>query len=238
MAEACHRCGRDSSAVRLVCVTKGVPAERVQVVIELGERELGESRVQESRAKQIALGSRLEAQGSDPQPSASNLQPIRWHLIGHLQRNKVREAVGRFDMIHSVDSPALIDELERRAGESSKRITEALIQVNVSGESTKHGCRPNEALGLAESVRRCAHLTLSGFMTIAPFSEKPEQTRPYFRALRKLRDRSAESLNLESATLNLSMGMSNDFEVAIEEGATLVRIGTAIFGAREMRQET
>ena len=202
---ACRRCGRDPASVTLVAVTKGVAVETVREAVGLGVRDLGENRVQEARAKHAALDS----------------VKIRWHLIGHLQRNKAKDAIRMFDVVHSVDSSALVEELDRRA---DKQI-ETFIQVNVSGETTKFGCAPDEAPALAQAVNACAHLRLKGLMTIAPFADDPEHARPHFRRLRELRD------NLQSS-LQLSMGMSHDFEVAIEEGADVIRVGTAIFGAR------
>ncbi len=243
--EACRRCGRTSSAVTLVAVTKGVSADVMQKAIALGVMELGENRVQEARQKQNALGSRLKAQGNSLQPSALSLQRhVRWHLIGHLQSNKVKRALELFDVIHSVDSLELIEELERQAakwaqgsrlkaqGGRAVASVGIFIQVNVSGERTKFGCRPEDTVALVRAVTQGPHLSLRGLMTIAPFVEDPERTRPHFQKLRRLRDDVAVAFSLEPSTLSLSMGMSQDFEVAIEEGADLVRIGSAIFGER------
>lgn len=202
----------------LIGVTKTVPADVVGEAIRAGLTDLGENRVQEAQAKRAAL-------------TASG--PVRWHLIGHLQRNKVKQALELFGVIHSVDSLALANELDRHAGQRGTRV-DALVQVNVSGEATKFGCAPQEAVSLAHSVTRLAHLRLVGLMTMAPFAEDPEAARPHFRRLRQVRDEI-------DASLKLSMGMSGDFEVAIEEGADFVRIGTAIFGERktgDRRQET
>lgn len=213
--QACERSGRPPSAVTLVAVTKGVAASRVQEAVALGISDLGENRVQEARDKRPAV------QADGPR--------IRWHLIGHLQRNKTGPAAELFDVIHSIDSSELVDALERQAAGCGRTI-EGLIQVNVSGEATKSGCRPEAAEQLAAALARSPHVRFAGLMTLAPFSDDPEHARPHFRALRALRDR------LQSGTdtpLRLSMGMSHDFEVAIEEGADLVRIGTAIFGARD-----
>ena len=225
--DACARSGRDPAGVTLVCVTKTVPPETIRQAIALGVRDLGENRVQEARGKAAALRS-------------AGPQPLRWHLIGHLQRNKAKLAAELFDVIHSVDSEELAAELDRQA---TKRVTGGewqvagqplgvFIQVNISGESTKSGCQPEEAEALARYVAEQPSLRLAGFMTIAPFADDPEQARPHFRRLRLLRD----SLNLKLETFNLklllSMGMSHDFEVAIEEGADLIRVGTAIFGHR------
>ena len=218
--QACQRSGRDPSSVTLVCVTKGISVEMIRQVIALGLTDVGENRVQEAKAKIQAL----------------TLPGVRWHLIGHLQRNKAKDAVELFGVIHSLDSVALAEELERQAAKraqgKSLEPLEVFIQVNVSGEATKFGCTADGAPALARAVMKLPHLRLVGLMTIAPFLSDPEHTRPHFRRLRELRDELVASLNLEPRTLNLSMGMSQDFEVAIEEGADVVRIGTAIFGTR------
>ena len=240
--QACQRFGRDPASVTVVCVTKGIALEAIQEAVSLGVADLGENRVQEARAKQIALGSRLEAGGQGIEPSASSLQPMRWHLIGHLQRNNAKDAVRLFDVIHSLDSVALAEELERqlekrtqdsRLKTQREASLEVFLQVNVSGETTKFGCTPEEAPSLAQAIGRLSHLRLVGLMTMAPFVEHPEQARPYFRRLRLLREECLHSsLITHHSSLLLSMGMSNDFEVAIEEGADVIRIGSAIFGAR------
>ena len=235
MAQACRRSGRSPSSVTLIAVTKALHPETVREIIGLGLTDLGESRVQEARAKQAALGSRQQARGSGSQLPAPSPQPVRWHLIGHLQRNKAKPAVECFDVVHSVDSLALVDALEEAASSTRReaaRQLEVLIQVNVSGESTKFGCRSEDAVGLARAIGRSSGLALSGLMTLAPFGEDPEQARPHFRRLRELRDALAAALGRPAKSLRLSMGMSQDFEVAVEEGADFVRIGTAIFGER------
>jgi len=248
--EACQPSGPDPASVTLVCVTKGIPVETIRDIVALGVTDIGENRVQEARQKWPALGSRLRAEGNSLEPPASSLQPIRWHLVGHLQRNKAKDAVDLFDVIHSLDTVAVAEELERQAAKkargsrfkaegkslepraSSLEPLEVFIQVNVSGETTKFGCPPDETLVLARTINQCPHLHLKGLMTLAPFTDNPEQARPYFRRLRELRNDLALALSLEPSALSLSMGMSQDFEVAIEEGADLVRIGTAIFGNR------
>jgi len=204
---AARSAGRDPAEVRLICVTKGVPVERIREALAAGVQEIGENRVQEAERKHLELGAGL-----------------RWHLIGQLQRNKAKHAAGLFDTIHSVDSPELIQALEKQ-----ERKLEILIEVNVSGEASKGGCRPEEAALLAAAVRKAEHLQWTGLMTMAPYSENPEDARPVFRRLRELRDRLEKEFGLK---LGLSMGMSGDFEPAVQEGATLVRIGTAIFGER------
>ena len=240
--QVCRRCGRHPSSITLVGVTKGVSPEAIREAIALGLSDLGENRVQEARQKQDALGSRLKAQGTGFEPPASSLQPVRWHLIGHLQRNKAKDAVELFEAIHSVDSLPLVEELEKARGsrleaqgKSRDKVLEVFIQVNVSGEKTKFGCTPEEASVLAHAIIERPQLKLRGLMTIAPFSEVPDAARPHFRRLREIRDGVAAALSLQPSALSLSMGMSHDFEVAIEEGADIVRIGTAIFGARGTR---
>lgn len=248
--QVCERSRRDPSSVTLICVTKGVSSEWIERVLSLGVIDIGENRVQEARAKQLALGSGLKAGGDHLEPRALSLEPIRWHLIGHLQRNKARDAVRWFDVIHSVDSLQLIQELERRAeqtaqgaggdaqwsqprgGGASWRRPELLIQVNVSGEASKFGCKPQQLGELAQEILRSAHLRLAGLMTITPFTRDSEASRPHFRRMRQLREDLAAASSLEPRSLSLSMGMSQDFEVAIEEGANFVRLGTAIFGPR------
>ena len=211
IARACGRCGREPSSVQLIAVTKGVDADTVRQAVALGVSDLGENRVQEARSKQQSLSTERAS--------------LRWHLIGHLQRNKADDAARYFDMIHSVDSLRLADALEDCASKRGRTV-DALVQVNVAGEATKFGCRPDETIELAGRLAAHPHLRLRGLMTIAPYADDPEQARPHFRALRTLRD------TLQTGPLMLSMGMSGDFEVAIEEGADLIRVGTALFGPR------
>lgn len=209
IARACRRCGRDPSSVTLVAVTKGVSVEAIREAVALGVTDVGENRVQEARIKKPALG------------------PMRWHLIGHLQSNKVKAAVELFDAIHSVDSLALVDALERAT--AGHKLQKVFVQVNVSGEATKFGCRPEEARALVQAVLQAPHLQFQGLMTMAPYAGDPEIARPHFRGLRQLRDDVVAVCGLQPAACSLSMGMSGDFEVAVEEGADIVRIGTAIF---------
>ena len=244
--QACRRCGRSPSSVTLVAVTKTIPVDTMTEAIGLGLIELGENRVQEALAKQDALGSRVKVQGKQIglEPSTFNLEPaVRWHLIGHLQRNKAKHAVQLFDVIHSVDSLTLVEELERHAGNQDEdrgvhRVPftahpiEVFIQVNVSEESTKSGCRAEDAEPIARAVMASRHLAFRGLMTMAPLAQQPESARPVFQRLRELRDALARQLPITGDRLQLSMGMSHDFEIAIEEGADVVRIGTAIFGAQ------
>ena len=218
--QACERSHRDPSSVTLVCVTKGVPVDVIREAVSLGVRELGENRVQEARLKHSSLVTRHSS--------------LKWHLIGHLQRNKAKLAVELFDVIHSVDSVALAEALEQQAAKQDRRI-EIFVQVNVSGETTKFGCQPAQTIALARTIAPLPHLRLKGLMTMAPFGDDPEAARPHFRRLRELRDALQRELStgplshFATGPLQLSMGMSQDFEVAIEEGADLVRIGTAIF---------
>ena len=208
---AAARSGRPSSAVTLVAVSKTIPAAAIREAVSAGVKILGENRVQEAREKIEAL------------PGAAE-----WHLIGHLQTNKAKLAVGLFDCIHSLDSVRLVQEIGRHAEEAGRRLR-CLVEVNVGEEAQKSGAAAAEVRPLLEAARRLPQLSVQGLMTIPPFLPDPESVRPFFRRLRDLRDR----LESEGWTLpDLSMGMSHDFEVAIEEGATLVRIGTAIFGSR------
>lgn len=211
IAAAAERVGRTGADVALVAVSKGFPADVVAQAVAAGAAELGENRAQELREKAIAL------------PAG-----VRWHFIGHLQTNKARQVVEMASLIHSVDRPALAEELARRARVAGVT-QDVLIEVNVSGEATKHGVEPAAAVAFAEQVAALSPLSLRGLMTMAPLSSDPEDSRPYFVELRELRDRVVEVV--PTAT-ELSMGMTRDFEVGIEEGATLVRIGEAIFGPR------
>ena len=220
IAAAARAEGRDPSEIRLICVTKGIPVDRIREAVAAGVREIGENRVQEAREKQV----QIPRIGLVPGPD------LKWHLIGHLQRNKAKLAAQLFDVIHSVDSLDLVEELEKRAD----RKLETLIQVNVSGEATKEGCRPEEAAKLVEAVLKAKNLQWGGLMTMAPASEDPEAARPVFRKLRELRDQLEKQFKgcFTPRSLDLSMGMSGDFEAAVREGATMIRIGTAIFGER------
>jgi pyridoxal phosphate enzyme (YggS family) len=205
IAAACDRAGRARASVQLVAVTKTFPAEDVSAAIAAGMTDVGENRVQETRDKQ-------------PLVSGS----ARWHLIGHLQTNKAKDAVRLFNVIQTVDSLDLGQKLARAAEAAGKR-PEILIEVNIGGEPQKAGVDPAEVAALAAALRALPALHLTGLMTIPPHDE-PEAMRPHFRELRALRDQ----LELEQ----LSMGMTDDFEVAIEEGATIIRVGRAIFGSR------
>ena len=211
----CARCGRDPAGVRLVAVSKTVEPERIRQALAQGVTILGENYIQEARGK-IPLIDNSE---------------ISWHYIGHLQTNKAKYAAALFDMVHSLDSLPLAHALDREAGKKG-RVLQVLVQVNVSGEQTKHGCEPEDTVGLIAAAASLQQVRVQGLMTMTPPSDDPEQSRPFYRALRLLRDDIARELPGIVGLSELSMGMSSDFEVAIEEGATLVRIGTLIFGDR------
>lgn len=213
IASAAERSNRAAADVQLIAVTKTQPLESLAEALELGLRDLGESKVQEARLKVDRFGSKA-----------------RWHMIGHLQKNKVREAVQLFDQFDAVDSLELAEEISRRAADVGK-IFPVLLQVNVSGESTKYGVKPFDAASVAEAINALPRLELCGFMTMAPYSEEAEKARPVFAALRECRDSIQQSTGLQLP--ELSMGMSGDFEIAIEEGSTSVRLGTILFGARK-----
>ena len=211
---AAKRAGRDPSMVKLVVVTKTVDQDRIREAVAAGAAILGENRVQEAREKIEALG------------------PIaQWHLIGRLQANKAKYAVRLFDLIHSVDTSGLVRELDRQAAKIGK-IQDVLIEVSIAGEAAKGGTAVDECLALVREAAALRNIRVRGLMAIPPFLDDPEQVRPYFRELREL-SQSILKENIPGTSLDeLSMGMSGDFEVAVEEGATLVRVGTAVFGAR------
>jgi PLP dependent protein len=213
IAGAARRGGRPPEAIRLVAVVKTVPTERVAEALSLGITDIGENRVQDARARIAEIG----------RGSAS------WHMIGHLQRNKAGHAVELFDRVHGVDDLELAVALSRRAG-SIGRTLPVMIEVNVAGEATKQGVAPEAALALAEGVAALPHLALDGLMTVGPAVEVAEAARPGFARLRGLRDALEPALGRRLP--ELSMGMSGDFEVAIEEGSTMVRVGSALFGPR------
>lgn len=216
---ACARADRDRRDVHLIAVSKTVPAEIVRQAIESGVRILGENRVQEAAEKIAAL-----------KPNTSHTE-TEWHLIGHLQSNKARRAVELFDAIHTIDSLKLAERISQIAGEMNKRMP-VFIEVNLGGEASKAGIEPEAVLPLIEAISKLDHLLLKGLMAVPPFFDHEEEVRPYFRRLRGLREEARAAGIAGPAFCDLSMGMSNDFEVAIEEGATFVRVGTAIFGAR------
>jgi pyridoxal phosphate enzyme (YggS family) len=222
VAAAARSCGREPQEVTLIAISKTHPASLINSLVELGATDLGENRVQEAEEKIAEVG-RTSA---------------RWHLVGHLQANKARRALTLFDVIHSLDSIDLGRRLDRLCGEMGRQSLSLLIQVDLGQEETKSGIDEHELPQLAETVQQLERLELIGLMTLPPFFDDPEQARPYFRRLRELRDELAGAGVFGKRAGELSMGMTHDFEVAIEEGATMVRIGTAIFGEREPQRGT
>jgi len=209
--KAARRVGRDQKEVKLVAVSKTVEVDRIKEAIEAGVSILGENYVQEAQKKIEEIG-----------------RSVAWHFIGHLQSNKAKYAVRLFDMIHSIDSLALAEELNRRA-EQVGQVAKVMIEVNISGEATKFGTDEEKVFSIVRRILNLGHLSLEGLMTMPPYFDLPEMSRPYYNKLRELKERMVrEGIPLKE----LSMGMSNDFEIAIEEGATYVRVGTAIFGER------
>jgi PLP dependent protein len=208
VASACAKAGREPNSLIVIAVTKNRQPEEINEVIAVGLDEIGENRIQEAVSKYAVC------------------HPKKWHMIGHLQSNKAKEAVKMFDLIHSVESLSLAKEIDKQAGKINK-VQEILLEVNVSGEASKFGIKPEEALGLVKAISVLKNLELKGLMTVAPIAEDPQTVRPYFRALRELKDNINRSGNAQLKTL--SMGMTDDFAVAIEEGATLLRLGRAIF---------
>ncbi len=213
--QAALRCNRDPSAIRLVVVSKTISSEKVKEAINAGVTICGENYIQEARIKIEQIG-----------------RTIEWHFIGHLQSNKAKYAVQLFDLVHSVDSVSLATELNKEAQKRDK-ILPVLIQVNISGENTKSGIASEQTLQLLTVLSSMQNLSVQGLMTMPPWFGNSEDARPYFVALRKIREDLLQKEIKNVQLSELSMGMSGDFEVAIEEGATLVRIGTAIFGARK-----
>ena len=211
IARSCEKAGRPPQEIKIVCVTKAASIGQIEEVLSLGMRSLGENRVQDAIAKHAVLGSRAE-----------------WHLIGHLQTNKAKDAVRIFSLIHSVDSIRLAKEIDKEAGKIGKA-QDILIQVNMSGETSKFGIEPGALEGFVKEVTLYPNISIKGLMAIAPEAEDPETVRPYFKALRGLRDRLNQTLNADHQPLILSMGMTGDFEIAVQEGSNMVRIGRAIF---------
>jgi pyridoxal phosphate enzyme (YggS family) len=217
IARAAARAGREASAVTLVAVSKTQGVEAVREAFAAGVRTFGENRVQEAEAKALTLADLREA-------------GLLWHLVGHLQENKARKAAPLFELVHSIDSAPLGRKLARLSTEAARTLR-GLVQVDLAGEETKFGIPEAELFTVLEELRVLPGLRLEGLMILPPLFEEPERTRPFFRRLRALRDLALERGLLAQGSL--SMGMSHDFEVAIEEGATLVRVGTAIFGERK-----
>ena len=232
IASACAATGRLSREITLVAVTKGRTIEQIQEVISCAVSDIGENRIQEAVSKYVQfstsklLNSRTPELLNSRTPELLNSPTLRWHMIGHLQTNKVKEAVRIFDLIHSVDSLRLAEAISQEAGKINK-IQDILIEVKTSPEKTKSGLAPEEAVSVIKDISRLPNLNLKGLMTLAPLVENPEDARPYFRRLRQLGDQ-INQLTTHQLTV-LSMGMSNDFEPAIEEGSTMLRLGRAIF---------
>ena len=217
IASAARACGRPAEDITLVAITKTHPVETLQAAIEAGATDIGENRVQEAEQKIVELGR----------------DAARWHLVGHLQTNKARRAIQLFDLIHSVDSAALAQRLDRLCGEEEKHSLDILVQIDLGGETTKSGIAPADLPALLSTLQQCPRLQLRGLMTLPPFFKNPDCGRPFFKTLRELRDELQEQGHFGPAKGELSMGMSHDFEVAIAEGATIIRVGTALFGERK-----
>ncbi len=213
--KAALACNRDPDSIRLVAVSKTKPAEQVMAAIEAGVTTFGENYIQEAREKINTLST----------------HPVSWHFIGHLQTNKAKYVVKLFDLIHSVDTLKLAKEINRKAQKIDK-IQQVLVQVNIAEEASKSGTREQDALELIQAISEMKNLSIQGLMTMPPFYNDPEKARPFFSALRILSNRIQEQAIPNVSMTELSMGMTGDFETAIQEGATLVRIGTAIFGQR------
>ena len=212
IASACARAGREPSSVTLLAVSKTHPPDAIREAVGAGQLLFGENKIQEAKAKIPQCPSRA-----------------RWHFIGHLQTNKVRDAVGLFEMIQGVDSLAIAREISKRA-EQAARTVPILLEVNVAGEGSKFGYRPEQLLAELAELNALPKIEIHGLMAVPPFTPVPEKARPYFQKLRQLKIQAEAALG--APLPQLSMGMSGDFEVAIEEGATMVRIGTALFGER------
>jgi PLP dependent protein len=213
---AARRSQRAAEEVRLIAISKTHPAETIAAALDLGLTDFGENRVQEAEAKITELGR----------------DRARWHLVGHLQSNKARRAVKLFDYVHSLDSVELAQRLDDACGAQQRPELPVFIQIDLGGEKTKTGINPRDLPELLEVVKGCQRLRLIGLMTLPPYFENPDCGRPYFKTLRELRDELRAQGHFGEHAGELSMGMSHDFEIAIEEGATMVRVGTAIFGER------
>lgn len=214
-AEAATRAGRSPADVRLIAVSKTFPIEAVRAAYDAGQRDFGENRVQEALQK-IAASADMK---------------IRWHLIGHLQSNKARKAAESCSVVHSIDSVDLLQRVDTAAAAAGRQL-ELLVQVDLALESTKHGAAAGDLPGILAAAAGCSAARVVGLMLLPPFVENPEDARPWFRQLREMRDRFLNEQVPPGVLRELSMGMSHDFEVAIEEGATMIRVGTAIFGER------
>jgi pyridoxal phosphate enzyme (YggS family) len=216
ITRAARRAGRDASQIKLVAVSKTHPADVVRDAIAAGCGVFGENKVQEAEGKIAEIGRRA----------------AEWHLIGHLQSNKARKAIQLFDVIHSIDSTELANRLERICYEEERESLPILVQVDLAGEEAKSGIAEDDLPALVKFLSSCKRLKFIGLMVLPPFFDDPQATRPFFVRLREIRDRLKKANAFAGGGGDLSMGMSHDFEVAIEEGATIVRVGTAIFGER------
>ena len=216
IASAAQNCGRSPDEVSLIAISKTHPASVIRTLIELGATDFGENRVQEAEEKITEIGR----------------EHVRWHLVGHLQANKARRAVSLFEVIHSLDSLDLARRLDRLCAEEGREKLPVLIQVDLGHEETKSGIDESELTHMVDGLEPLKRLDLIGLMTLPPFFDETEQSRPFFRRLRELRDELESQGAFGGRKGELSMGMTHDFEVAIQEGATMVRIGTAIFGER------
>jgi pyridoxal phosphate enzyme (YggS family) len=221
IAASARRCNRSLEEITLVAVTKTHGLDTLKSALALGLTDLGENRVQEAEPKILALGRNSAC----------------WHLVGHLQANKARRAVNLFDVIHSIDSTSLAQRLDRLCAEEGRAALPVLIQVDLAGEETKSGVNESGLDELAETIAGCDHLQLTGLMTLPPFFEDAERARPFFKRLRELRDGLRAKGHFGDRAGELSMGMTHDFEIAIEEGATMVRVGTVLFGERQPNDE-
>ena len=211
---ACQRAGRNPDEITLIAVSKTKPVEAIREAIQTGMADFGENKVQELTQKMDTI-----------------TDNVRWHMIGHLQKNKVKYIVGRVALIHSVDSLSLAEKIQEESVKKNVTVN-ILVQVNISGEESKFGTKAQAAMELVQNIAKLPNIRIQGLMTIAPFVENPEENRLYFRNLRKLAV-DIKSKNIDNVTMNtLSMGMTGDYEVAVEEGATMVRVGTGIFGER------
>ena len=214
IGEAAARSGRDPKEIKLLAASKSQGVEKIRAALAAGVRLFGENYVQEAEAKKAALGAAVE-----------------WHMIGHLQRNKAKTALDMFDVIQSLDSVELARVLDQ-AGRAAGRTARALVEINLAGEESKSGISPDRLGPLLEEIGRLSHIRIEGLMAVPPAAGDPEKARPYFRALRELREKLKSPSPPNVALRELSMGMTDDYPVAVEEGATMVRIGTAIFGPR------
>ena len=215
IADAARRSGRLPSSVRLVAVSKTFPLDAIRIAVQSGQIDFGENKVQEAQTKILGAGS----------------LPVRWHLIGHLQSNKAKKAASLFDTVHSIDSVDLLKKLDEGVAEKGRQV-DVLIQVDLAGEQTKHGAPESEVPAIIDVAMACKAVRLSGLMVLPPAVDDARDARPYFAALRDLRDRYVAQGIPAVNLAELSMGMSHDFEVAVEEGATMVRVGSEIFGER------